>query len=983
MDAVLLDALTAMLAQALPHLASAGSKAADKAIEEIGKATGSRAITKATEIWGRLRGKVEAKPAAAEAADDVARMPGNHDAYGALRLQLFKILADDEGLGAEIAQLVEAALPELTIRRIEARDEGVVASEGGVAVKGSVHGDVIVINPTAGPADPTNLWWHLGKVQPPADLTYATAHYLKNLIERYQYLDFKGMGYSGRMAVQLPLLEMYVPLKARIESPEGDTWERLRLHLAGRTPTAAESEAIGRRISEPLAILDLLDKNDGLIVLGDPGAGKTTFLKFLALTLATGQGEALGLKTRLPVLLPLSAYANALAEENIRLDRFIARYHAERSVDVPLGEMLEQALKQGGVLLLLDGLDEVRDQGLRNTVIERVFRDLFSEWHSAGNKLVLTSRIVGYREVRPQAKGLAECTLVDFEDEEIETFVSRYTAAIERAASGVTALAVQEAERERRELMDAVSRNPGVRSLAANPLLLTILAMMKRQGVTLPERRTELYQTSVDTLLRGWDLVRSLAGRSHQSINLRETLKVLAPLALWMHEKSPGVGLVREWDLHQELERLFVHLGHANPEKARERFLEEVRDYAALLVDRGGRQLGFIHLTFQEYLAGVAVAQKGQQEIAPVVDELKIHIGEPAWHEVILLTIGYLGIVQKRDEAASAVIGQLLALAPGPPGEAVVLVGRAVTDAGISGVTPDCRQAVVAALLSTLRDQTVDARRRAAAGRVLAELGDPRPEVTTVDGMEFCSVPAGIFRMGSKTDAEGFGNETPSHELDVTYAFSISRYPVTISQFREYVESTHNQPDNPDGLRGDSNVPVHGVSWQEARDFCSWLTERWRAIGRIERGWNVALPSEAEWEKAARGEDGRRYPWGEEADPEKASYDKTSLGEPSAVGCFPGGVSPFGCEEMSGNVWEWTRSLWGRDWEDPIGYPYHLADGRETSEASGPRVLRGGAYNESASYVRCAVRHGVDPTLRNWHLGFRCVLVTFSLSPEL
>lgn len=982
MDPALLDALTIMLAQALPHLVSAGGKAAGKAVEEVGKEAGAGALAIGKKAWDKLRGKVEAKPAAAEAAEDVARMPDNPDARGALRLQLAKILAADESLAAEIAEIVKAAKPELIVRNIEVHDEAVVASEGGtaarmVAVGGSVQGDVIVINVAAGPADSHDLWRRLGKAQPSADLTRATDSYLKNLVQRYQYLDFKGMGVSDRVPLRLPLLEMYVPLKARVETPEGETWERLR--LAGRSPTESEAEAIGSRVSEPQPILDLLGRSDGLIVLGDPGAGKGTFLKLLALALATGQGEVLGLGARLPVLVPLSAYANALAEEDVRLDHFIARYHAERGVDVPLGEMLEQAFQQGGVLLLLDGLDEVRDPGLRNTVVERVFRDCYSDRHTAGNKLVLTSRIGGYREVRPEAERLAECTLVDFEQEEIEAFVGKWTAAIERAASGDTALAAGEAERERQELLDAVSRNPGVRSLAANPLLLTILALMKRQGVTLPERRAELYQTYVETLLRSWNLVRSLAGRSSRDIDLVETLKVLAPLALWMHETSPVVGLVKEWDLHQELERIYRERGAADPEKATRGFLADVREHAALLLDRGGRQFGFIHLTFQEYLAAVALAQKGQQGIGPIVDTLAAHVGEPAWHEVSLLTIGYLGIVQARDEAASAVVGALLAQAPGSPGEAVILAGRAVADAGASGVTPACRQEVVTALLATLRAEKVLARRRAAAGRVLAELGDPRLEVMTVDGMEFCSVPAGKFWMGSEIDVVRWSKETPIHEVELPYIFSMARYPVTLSQYCEYVRASGSAPKGPDWWRGDRNAPVTGVSWPAARAFCEWLTERWRANVTIEHAWTVALPSEAEWEKAARGTDGRRYPWGEEADPEKANYDETAIGGRSTVGCFPGGVSPYGCEEMSGNVWEWTRSLGDENYDKPIDYPYDSADGRENPTATGRRVLRGGSCHFDASHVRCAFRRKSGSAARSWFAGFRVVLLPFSL----
>jgi len=832
-----------------------------------------------------------------------------------------------------------------------------------------------------------------------ADLTQATASFLKFLVERYRYLDFKGLGVTDRVPLRLPLLEMYVPLKARVEAPEGETWERLR--LAGRKPTEAETEALGPRVSEPQPILDLMKTHDGLIVLGDPGSGKSTFLKFLALVLATGQGESLGLQGRLPILLPLAAYANALAEGEIRLDRFLVRYYEQRGVDVPLGEVLERAFQSGSVLFLLDGLDEVRDTSLRNTVVERV-RDCYTTHRAAGNKFVITSRIVGYREVRPQAEGLVECTLVDFEDEEIQVFVEKWTAAVERAASGDTKLAAVEAEREREELLDAANRNAGVRSLAANPLLLTILAVMKRQGVTLPERRAELYQTYIETLLRGWNLVRSLAGRSTRDLDVFETLKVLAPLALWMHETSPGVGLVKEWDLHRELERIYHERGNDHPEEATRHFLEDVREHAALLLDRGGRQYGFIHLTFQEYLAAVALAQKGQQGIGLVVEALAAHVDEPAWHEVSLLTIGYLGIVQKRDEAASAVVQELIARAPGSPGEAVVIAGRAVADAGGAGVTLACRRAVVNELLEAIRAEKVEARRRAAAGRVLAELGDPRPEVMTLDGMELCLVPAGPFRMGSDIKEEDlFDNESPEHEVEIPYDFFLSRCPVTVAQFREYARASQKEPGDPDCLRGPANASVVRVSWDEAKDFCVWLTKRWSEVGLLPVGWSVKMPSEAEWEKAARGgleiptephpfplgskgdagqgepnpNPNRRYPWGNDPAPERANYEETGIGELSAVGCFARGVSPYGCQEMSGNVWEWTRSLDG-----PYPYPSPGTDRNRREDLASPRlhVLRGGAYFGSSRGVRCAVRRRFDPDSRYDFIGFRVALLPFS-----
>ena len=558
----------------------------------------------------------------------------------------------------------------------------------GVAVGRDVYGDVILV------ADSDDLWRAIRKRPPAEDLRRATDAYLKHLVDKYQYLDFKGMGVSDRLPLRLSLAEMYVPLKARTELPEGDKWAPA-LRLAGRKLSDEEVEAVGRRLGEPQLVLDLLKQHDGLIILGDPGGGKTTFLKYLTLMLAQGRNQEVGLAVKLPVLVPLSAYANALAEREVPLDRFIADYYNSRGIDLPLGAMLDEALAQGGALLLLDGLDEVREQSLRRTVVDRAM-DFFTMQRRRGNKFILTSRIVGYKEVRPTVAGMGECTLVDFEQEEIEQFVTKWTAAIERAARGDTPVAGQEARRERDELLEAVRRNPGVRQLAANPLLLTILALMKRQGVTLPERRVELYQKYVDTLLKHWNLARGLGRAASRELDVVETMRVLAPLALWMHRASPGVGLVKQEEMRRELEAIYAARGVTEPEQAARRFLEDVRDYAGLLLERGPREYGFIHLTFQEYLAAVAIAQQGQEDAAPIIETLASHVTEETWHEVSLLTVAYLGIIQQRDVAASKVVQGLIDKGPGEPGQAVVLAGEAVRDAWPGGVTPACREGVIA-----------------------------------------------------------------------------------------------------------------------------------------------------------------------------------------------------------------------------------------------------------------------------------------------
>lgn len=342
--------------------------------------------------------------------------------------------------------------------------------------------------------------------------------------------------------------------------------------------------------------------------------------------------------------------------------------------------------------MLLDGLDEVKDLNSRYHLVNRL-HDFYARHAKAGNnpkagnKFVITTRIVGYREAPLIARGLTECALVDFTGEEIDAFVGKWTIALEQQASGDTSLARNDAQRERRERLDAVERNPGVRHLAANPLLLTILALMKRQGVRLPERRVELYDKYVEVLLSTWNRARSLDRPGTHDVDVVGTLRILAPLALWMHETTPGVGLVKRPALLQELERIYKKRGEQDPEASSRQFLDDVHERAGLLLERGRGEYGFIHLTFEEYLAAVGVGQLGQRDLEPVIEYLSGCVGKPAWREVALLTIGYVGLVQRRDEAAGAVVEALTASTTGEPGAAAVLAGEAVADAG-PGVVP-------------------------------------------------------------------------------------------------------------------------------------------------------------------------------------------------------------------------------------------------------------------------------------------------------
>jgi formylglycine-generating enzyme required for sulfatase activity len=208
------------------------------------------------------------------------------------------------------------------------------------------------------------------------------------------------------------------------------------------------------------------------------------------------------------------------------------------------------------------------------------------------------------------------------------------------------------------------------------------------------------------------------------------------------------------------------------------------------------------------------------------------------------------------------------------------------------------------------------------------------------------------------------------------------------------VQDSGHIPADRASLLGIANHPVVYVTWHDALAYTRWLDEKLRRLaqeklaagvqeafwrGLAEKRLHASLPSEAEWEKAARGADGRIYPWGNEFDLERVNAEM-NIGTTSAAGSFPGGASPYGALDLSGNVWEWTRSLWGKDYQKPeFGYPYDSSDGREDLDVKtgNPRVLRGGAFYGSLRSVRCAYRYRHYPDYRDDHIGFRVVVSPF------
>lgn len=279
----------------------------------------------------------------------------------------------------------------------------------------------------------------------------------------------------------------------------------------------------------------------------------------------------------------------------------------------------------------------------------------------------------------------------------------------------------------------------------------------------------------------------------------------------------------------------------------------------------------------------------------------------------------------------------------------------------------------------------------------MGKLNNHSLALTSAIPLELIHIPAGEFLMGSDPaiDSNATAHELPQHTL-ILDAHFIGRTPVTVAQFETFVKATgykttaeryghgynlvKDQWEAINGahwrspLGGESMVeqksthPVTLVSWFDALAFCDWATEVTQHT--------VYLPSEAEWEQAARGVSGLIYPWGNDNPTDKLCNFDSNIKDTSAVGTYsPRGDSPFGCSDMAGNVLEWTRSLWGKEMDKPeFQYPYSKdKDERENIQASDEirRVVRGGAWDDDREGIRSAYRIPNPPVSRNNLLGFR------------
>jgi len=807
------------------------------------------------------------------------------------------------------------------------------------------------------------------------------SNYTQYALNEHRHLPLKG--FETHLRAPIEIEQVYVTMRAHIQfcdfeyTIEGKRELRARIEREQLTDLDIKGSF---KAAQKQNIKDI-------VILGDPGSGKTTLLKYILVMLIEGKGEEkLGLDTNIiPFFAPLRELKDPDKESFVD---FICRVCClEKFSDAK--DNFKTLLEQKRGIILLDGIDEVADEKTRIKTCQWIdeARKAF-----VNTPFVVTSRFAGYLGESRLEGSVLELSILDFTPEEVEAFLLRWFETVEIALHPGDNNQERWRERGREqalELVQDIKDSEHIRKLAVNPLMLQIIALIRRdRGTALPERRVELYNECVNVLLEKWDIARGM----DTMLSARESRRLFQPLALWLHEKE-GRRSAPLKDIIEQVKEPLESLGKSSVDPGQ--LLLNIRDRSGIFMGYSQSEYGFAHLGFQEYLAAEEIRNTHR------IDLLTANYGNRWWREVTLLALAL-----DNPSIISPFMEQVVRKESFKTD--ITLVSDAVNDSLIKPYEP---------FINVLFDESLAVEARQNAVRVLSQMGgnkaeealketvksdnitlanaafnalefldaaegikrpekEKAPEIIEIkiDSSEMVLIPEGNFIYGSREDDKAaYDWEKPQQTIYLP-SFYMDIYPVTNRQYCTFLNQKKPGKKNLgewidlsgkwgkekcriSKQRGNYVVetsyeehPVIYVYWYGAEAYARWAGKR--------------LPYEVEWEKAARGTEGLIYPWGSKFDKRLCNSFESGIGHTTPVNTYPQGKSPYGCFDMAGNVWEWCA-----DWYDNN----NDKTGRRLKgpESGSDRVSRGGGWGISSEYCRASYRYDFHPSVRNYNLGFR------------
>jgi formylglycine-generating enzyme required for sulfatase activity len=781
-----------------------------------------------------------------------------------------------------------------------------------------------------------------------------------------------------------PLPDVYVDLDTIVSPAEMEQKEdvtRPGPNLRGtRTGRTALLEALTR------------PENHLTVLLGEVGSGKSTFINYLTYMIVSGKPDLPAVWQHKMVMrltlrevaarhIPANTHRGTAGMLWNALREDMASYLGAASAEHLLQHVQATLLQKGGIVLL-DGLDEVPEPQRRRKALLEAVTALVQNLPAESSRVLVTARPYAYADKEWWLSGFATMSLARLGTMQVNRFVDRWYQAVRTSMQWS-----EETARGKAVTLQAIlTKQPYLADLASRPLLLTLMATLHSSWGTLPDDRAGLYEQTVELLLKRWQHARKVCSSDGQigieqgigdelHVSEDQIRNALQELAFTAHKRQRQhcnwTGESADISEGEVLVAFKSLLGAVHPDT----LLCYLQQRAGLLVERKERTYGFAQQPFQEYLAACYLANQGD-----FAEQLQKLLWEDPlwWREVALLSAG-----KAKQGGLGSAVALLNVLLPDEveniktPTDTywrvAAIVGTAVHELRLAEKAAGQRHYEVMLhrarrwLTQLVEGGHLSPLDRATAADTLSWIGDSRfdPDhwyLPKEPLLGFVEIPESPFRVG-------LGRE------QILPRYYIARFPVTVAQWRAFVDQHKQSGAFPRFESEPGNYPVNGVRLKQAAEYCGWLTEclrEWLGTPQPLRSllaqdnWLITLPTEQQWEKAARASHDWIYPWGNEPDPGRANYRDTSIGRVVAVGCFPGGASPYGVHDMAGSVSEWTRSGWSD------GGPVHpdILKGQSGDSVA----LRGGTPNSTAENIRCDARHHAYSSYGLDGFGFRTVL---------
>jgi formylglycine-generating enzyme required for sulfatase activity len=821
--------------------------------------------------------------------------------------------------------------------------------------------------------------------------------YLRYFVETWSVVNFRGLGIrpglhglAAGKGLQIKLERLYVP--AAVESGS---------HSSDSLVSEPHTGLLIRQTRKVVPAHTIIPRERCTLLLGSLGSGKSTFAIYVALSLARAItqdddqllrerfgtdwnlfgapdhsfGRANWRKAPIPIFVELGeiekqifvpeleAHHNVVVAHLSFIDGIAKYLSATAGIRFSANE-LTALLATSQVILILDGLDEVKNEHLR-ILISQTIRYLAATFAHA--HFLVTARSKDDPSLIELGSAFRTLKLAGFGYEDVKRFIENWTVEASHRDGDETRIVAEKNVRTALDMLRFVLMHQDIVDISVNPLIVCMIAMITYFEPAIRYRRVELYDKCTLALAGEWDIAKELMRKSIRDVHAghEKSGEFLSPTARRTQLEYIAFEMVQTRTSSLKLSQATQALTCSSPkfgsgekavENAQQFIIRTVAETGAL-EERIEGEYSFPFSGIRRYLAARRLTRI--ESTAELVDVAWTNIDNSEWYEVLKLAISDLSL--RNPERISAIFSACFERDTGaaPDKRRLIQLLNTLPEADTENLAPALLHRARVALSTLMNDASLSWQERVEAGTCLGWIGDPRALSSRV------SIPNAKATIGMDATSS-----SPQHHVIISAHF-LAEYPVTNEAFDRFLihggyEKREYWTDEGWIWRQrerivrpffwDSpkfrtpNQPVVGVSWYEAAAYASWLGAR--------------LPTEAEWEFAARGAAGLNWPWGDVFDPNACIYCGTGIEATAPVGVAKRNISPLHLHDMAGNVWEWCSSQYAP-------YPYVGSDGREAMTGEAPRILRGGSWYSSEVETAGYFRRWLHPASRQFNFGFR------------